>query len=313
MTTLYAFYNAKLVRQATRRDISLLTAGVNEVQSQQATRESIINVTGRVERVQEHLAYQQNNFNTVIASQKDIEQHIAKLHFGINQVTQTFGSTTDSLAQPFIRNALKHSITEIAHEALQDPAMRRELSRIVTTPQETASAHLKSTSSNDSHDYLDRPACNPAANIVECYNNSQSTSPRRRCIKRSVCTYSKHYKSIFGNVHYVTKVIHRSSYEDEVENSSWHELESTLTVVPAPWLMRFGFEVVSTKMFDTRSHGLRTFRTVPEDALIFEFCREGNVAGVRSLFQRGLASPFDRDEIGWTTLHVSTMAAMVLY
>ncbi|KAI4134868.1 MAG: hypothetical protein LQ347_001170 [Umbilicaria vellea] len=159
--------------QANRRDLSLLTASVNEVQSQHATRESINNVVGRVERVQEHLAYQQNSINTVIASQKDIEQHIIKVHFGINQVTQTFGSTTDSLAQPFIRNALKYSITEIAREALQDPAMRRELSRLVTTPQETASTHLQSTSFNDSHDDFDRPASTPAANVIECYNSSQ--------------------------------------------------------------------------------------------------------------------------------------------
>lgn len=299
-------------RQANRRDLSLLTASVNEVQSQHATRESINNVVGRVERVQEHLAYQQNSINTVIASQKDIEQHIIKVHFGINQVTQTFGSTTDSLAQPFIRNALKYSITEIAREALQDPAMRRELSRLVTTPQETASTHLQSTSFNDSHDDFDRPASTPAANVIECYNSSQSASPRRHYTRRSNYSYCKSYKSIFGIINYATKVVHRRSYEDVSETLSWHELETTLTVVPAPWLMRFGFEFVSTKMFDTRSHGLRTFRTVPEHSLILKFCCSGNVAGVRSLFQSGLASPFDRDTWGRTPLHVGVIALMVL-
>lgn len=300
-------------RQANRRDVSLLTAGVNEIQSQQATRQSIVDVTERVKGVQGHLAYQQNNINTVIASQKDIEQHIVKLHCGIDQVTQAFCSTTETLAQPLIRNALRNSITDIAHEALQDPAMRRELSTILTTPQGTASAHLKSTSYNDSHDYLNRQASATVVNGIERYSIAQSASPWRRCIKRSVCTYSKYHKSIFGTVSYVNKVIHRHSYEDKSENSSWHELATTLTVVPAPWLMRFGFELVSTKMFDTRSHSLRAFRTIPSDALIFEFCREGNVAGVRSLLQRSLASPFDRDESGVTPLHVSAIILMILY
>lgn len=49
---------------------------------------------------------------------------------------------------------------------------------------------------------------------------------------------------------------------------------------------------------------IQPFRAVAEDSLIFEFCREGNVEGVRTLFKRGEASPWDRDPAGQTPLWV---------
>ena len=293
--------------------MTLLTTGMSNIRTQQATRESVSKVTEHVERVQDNLAYQQNSINTVIASQRHIEQHVTKIHLGIDQIVQSSCSTSDSLAQPFIHNVLKHAITEIVHEALQDSAIRRELCRIVPTPQEIAVAGLNPTSSNDSRDDLDRPATATATNSSRCYSRSQSASPRKRYAKRSVRGYFKIYKSIFGTVYYSTKIVHRQSYEDVSESSTWHELETIFTIIPAPWLTRFGFQFVSAKMFDTRSHSLRTFRTISRDALIFDFCSNGNVAGIRSLFQRRLASPFDRDETGRTPLHVSATISIVLH
>ena len=44
---------------------------------------------------------------------------------------------------------------------------------------------------------------------------------------------------------------------------------------------------------------------VPDAALIFEFCQEGNMAGARSLLSRGEASVRDIDSLGRTPLYVS--------
>ena len=171
-----------------------------------------------------------------------------------------------------------------------------------------------STSSNDSRERLKQPRSTTAATTssLACYGRSQPASPRKRYTKKSTWGDYKMYNSIVGTVHYITKIVHRQSY-DVSESSTWHELETTFRIIPAPWLMRFSFEFVSTKTFDARSHNLRTFGTVPDNALIFEFCQKGNVAGIRSLIQRGLASPFDRDVGGWTPLHVSVIILMVSY
>ena len=49
----------------------------------------------------------------------------------------------------------------------------------------------------------------------------------------------------------------------------------------------------------------RTFRAVPMDALIFQFCEDGNLEGVKTLLARGDASLMDRCPKGLTLLHVS--------
>lgn len=292
-------------RQATkRRDMALLTTGMDNFRVQQATHESVTTVTEHMERFQENLAYQQNSINTIIASQRDIEQHVTKIHLDVDQAVQRSCPTSDSLAQPMIRGLVKHSITGIVHEALQDPAMRKELSRIMSS---------MSTSSNDSRGRLRQPTSTTAATTssLACYDRSQPASPRKHYTKKSTWGDYKMYSLIVGTVHYITRIVRRQSYDDVSESSTWHELETTFRFIPAPWLTRLSFEFVSTKTFDARSHNLRTFRTVPLNALIFEFCQKGNVAGIRSLFQRGLASPFDRDVVGWTPLHVSAIISMV--
>ncbi|CAG8960172.1 hypothetical protein HYFRA_00010651 [Hymenoscyphus fraxineus] len=51
-------------------------------------------------------------------------------------------------------------------------------------------------------------------------------------------------------------------------------------------------------------NNIKTFRAVPDNSLIFEFCKSGNIAGVRSLLSRGEGSPLDTNSLGWTPLHI---------
>ena len=217
----------------------MLVTGINNIRTQQATRESVLAVTGLVERVRENLADQKNNINTIIASQRGLEQHVTEVHSKIDQAVARFGSISDSLAQPFIRNVLKKSIIAIAREAFQDPTLLRELSRIVSTPRDTALQCVVSASANDSHERLNRPPSATATNTLA---------------SRLKCYYFKRYNSIFGTVDYSTKVIQQSPYGDVSENSTRHKLETRFIVRLAPWLMRFGLEFISAKIFDERRY-----------------------------------------------------------
>lgn len=88
------------------------------------------------------------------------------------------------------------------------------------------------------------------------------------------------------------------------------ERESTYTIYPAAWLvwlgircgLRLGFQ--SSPIQGWKST-LNTFRPVPDDALIFKFCKDGNLPAVRTLLLEGQASVRDTDSWGWTPLHVS--------
>lgn len=88
----------------------------------------------------------------------------------------------------------------------------------------------------------------------------------------------------------------------------------------AQWLLSCGFSWQSFGTYGSWQYSFRTFRYIPEDALVVDFCIEGDLANVQRMFDKGLASPFDRvmlkyefrsnggvvylDE-DWSLLHVS--------
>lgn len=89
-----------------------------------------------------------------------------------------------------------------------------------------------------------------------------------------------------------------------------YEYKTSYTICPAPWLIRLGVHHgIHLGFLSSPTQGwtnsLKTFCPVPDDALIFEFCRQGNVPGVRSLLLGGHASVRDTDTRGCTPLHVS--------
>ena len=86
--------------------------------------------------------------------------------------------------------------------------------------------------------------------------------------------------------------------------------ETSYTIDPAKWLIRLGIHYGLRLGFcSTSTQGwkstLKTFCPVPDYALIFEFCRQGNVPATRSLLSGGHASVKDTDSRGYTPLHVS--------
>ena len=62
----------------------------------------------------------------------------------------------------------------------------------------------------------------------------------------------------------------------------------------AQWLLYRGFSWQSFGMYGNWQYSFRTFRYISEDTLIVDFCREGDIANVQKMFDKGLASPFDR-------------------
>ena len=80
----------------------------------------------------------------------------------------------------------------------------------------------------------------------------------------------------------------------------------------AQWLLNRGLSWQSSGIFGSWQRSFRTFRYVPWDSMIVDFCRDGDVANVQRMFGKGLASPFDRVHYeyeegseDWSLLHVS--------
>ena len=88
------------------------------------------------------------------------------------------------------------------------------------------------------------------------------------------------------------------------------QYETSCTIFPAQWLVRLGVQCGFHLDFLFSStqgwkNSLNTFCPVPDDALIFEFCQQGNVSAVRSLLSGRHASVRDTNSQGYTPLHVS--------
>jgi len=101
---------------------------------------------------------------------------------------------------------------------------------------------------------------------------------------------------------------HNESEDTEYEETQ-HRIETTLRLHPSRWLqicgITHGIQIAFSKSFQGLDCRLRTYRAVPDNSPIFEFCRKNDVDGIRRLFDERRASPWDTDSGGWTPLHVS--------
>ncbi|KAF4626560.1 hypothetical protein G7Y89_g11597 [Cudoniella acicularis] len=89
------------------------------------------------------------------------------------------------------------------------------------------------------------------------------------------------------------------------------EVEYTYVLFPSTFLNIFGFSNgfrLDARHADSWQYSLRTFNAVPGDSVIFDFCQDGNVMGIRTLLQRGEASVRDTDPDGRTPLWVAVQA-----
>ena len=81
----------------------------------------------------------------------------------------------------------------------------------------------------------------------------------------------------------------------------------------AQWLLTWGFSWQTSGTYGSPQYSFRTFRYIPRNALIVGFCFDGDVANVQKLFDKGLASPFDRvryEDEDWSLLHVSSVSVL---
>ncbi|OTB17387.1 hypothetical protein K445DRAFT_276309 [Daldinia sp. EC12] len=69
------------------------------------------------------------------------------------------------------------------------------------------------------------------------------------------------------------------------------------------WLSQRSWELHSNKAFGAWQWNLKSYRVVPSNSKVIKLTQRGSPMDVQKLFDAGLASPYDRDERGWTLLH----------
>jgi len=86
------------------------------------------------------------------------------------------------------------------------------------------------------------------------------------------------------------------------DHTSYEKNYNSLLYPPA-WMnilpLSFGVQIVA-RCTSGWNFSIEPSHVIPEDSLIFEFCRDSNLSGVRSLLGRRAASLWDRDAAGRT-------------
>ena len=92
------------------------------------------------------------------------------------------------------------------------------------------------------------------------------------------------------------------------ESHSFQELETHEEVRawyrgPA-WLVNRAWTFHAIKVYSGWDCYFRQYNVIPSSSLVFMHARSGNVTGLRELFDKNQASPWDCCDDGWTPLHV---------
>lgn len=86
-------------------------------------------------------------------------------------------------------------------------------------------------------------------------------------------------------------------------------LVTSYVYYPSWWLNKLGVNTGMEANLSSSPNGwqfcLNPVRAVPDNSLIFDFCKNGNIEAVRHMIARGIASVRDTNCKGWTPLHVS--------
>ena len=142
-----------------------------------------------------------------------------------------------------------------------------------------------------------------------------SRRAKRQTLTNTTSTTSSYIsRTFFGSIVTTTRTRSLKSRfvedDDSDDEECQYEQESSFRILPAQWLLKLGFNYAyNFSTHDSSIQGwqwcIKPVNLVPNDAPIFEFCRQGNLEKVRGLLSQNLASVRDVSSWGWTPLHVS--------
>ena len=289
----------------------------------QAVRQNKSQLLSSLDRMESSHSDLTNSINTVISGQSklaNIEAHLLEVRHVTSQLSQNMQSLCGTFNSSFMEagtTSLESMLNKAAQRALSSP----EIHHVLISLQSDTQASYSNASHATYNGYQFKPSCNPDdpdGTIADSYNSCLSLRQQRdsgtpalqtdqnyRFRRKTLSRHDATYKSIFGTVEYYTRVVRVFSVENRYsKGADQHQIETSFTVVPAPWLFSYGLRVCMIKATQNIKHNVQYFPLVPEDATIFDFCKKGNIDAVRTLFDKRMASPFDTSMSGWMPLHV---------
>jgi hypothetical protein len=223
------------------------------------------------------------------------------------EIAWTMIAISNPAARHAFGAAFKAAMESHSDTMANDQPLSQRATRSTPRKPRTSAQDMSATSNIEHNTSIPRNrkrAASPSAYDYSC------GTKRIRCADRSTTSIT----DFFGGRIYIQTdtykiVMNTSSDRETVDNRNLTEHKTVFTCHSARWLLRRGFDsgidVLIMKAIQGWQYQMRTFRVVPYDSLIFEFCSNGNLDGLRSLLVRKEASPRDMNSYGWNPLHMS--------
>lgn len=250
------------------------------------------------------LSQKSNIVRTSARGLKDYNEHVQDLRAEIHHMVC-------AVANPLLQPGLEMAMASALHEYL---AMVKEKIDPDNLPHEYQPTNIQVLKGIRNDVDLGTAAL-PHGEATEKDENIKGKSVRapRPTSREEIPAQQLSYniKTSFGTVYFRSRTFRtRDRFKSgKRQSSDQYEFETYFTWHPAPWLTRLGIKFGINASISKSCRGWRntlsTFAAVPDDSLIFEFCKTGNIGGIQTLLTKGDASVRDTDTQGWTPLHVS--------
>ena len=244
----------------------------------------------------------------------ELTKHVNDIQSEVQQIARQLQSQANLPAPAFVGGKIENALLRIIQQVVQSPEMQevaRDFSLVQISDVPSASKDAKSysealseTLKGDSHQQI---TSNNLGDIEDTKEGTTSYSTDTKMItkRRVLKDVSGEYNLWVGTLKWRTRwirVTHTNLAFGKIEH---FELETYIDLLPAQWLLARNIGLRLSKTSNGWDHCIRYYPHVPYDALIFKYCENGNVDGIRDLIQHKMASPWDVDPRGFTPLHVS--------
>jgi hypothetical protein len=224
----------------------------------------------------------------------DMDLDVKEMKLQMSEIRNSNPTATTLIGLPFMTDAIQPMLDKAMQNAFCSTRTQKMFQQILPE----ISLQLKPIENKD-------PIVSSVFSVLEEKRmlNSQissSSSPRRFSEQEVRWQYS----NILGILDYRAQIIRIESDDYRYGESNRRECETTWTFVPARWLLSKAISLIFARSTQGWKQCINYFSVVPSDSPLFAYCLSGNADGVRDLLRRKVASPKDRDDQGFTALHV---------
>ncbi|KAI1324748.1 hypothetical protein F5Y16DRAFT_423631 [Xylariaceae sp. FL0255] len=211
--------------------------------------------------------------------------------------------TSNRLVREFLQKSMQIAVDDLFSSGTIEGLLDNTINQV--TEFET---HLQGTHRNDGSYEVDNSAKG------RCHQESKKNPFDNSTRASRVCHRTSSVGVLFGSIWVRTSTLRLAKKSSTAAGGDF-QITTSFIFYPSAWLIRIGLgqgvEASLKNSKDGWKFDFNPIRAVPDNSLIFELCKDGDMLGVQRLLKRQEASLKDTSPQGWTPLHFAAEAGHV--